>query len=44
MAQMRRKQKDIEEFSLIAQGNELDPEVFPELYNLSAAFIFNLLP
>jgi hypothetical protein len=44
MAKMRREQKGIEELSPIAQGDDLDPEIFPELYNLSAAFIFNLLP
>ena len=44
MAEMRRKQGDIEELLPIAQGEDLNPEVFPELYNLSAAFLFNVLP
>jgi hypothetical protein len=33
-----------DDFSVIAKEDDLDPDVFPELYNLSPAFLFSLIP
>lgn len=44
MAVMTKNQKRVDQFSPIAQGEDIEAEVFPQLYNLSAAFIYSFLP
>jgi len=44
MVVMTKKNEIIDQFSPLAQGDDAEPEVFPQLFNLSAAFIYSLLP
>lgn len=44
MTVMTKSKEIVDQFSHVAHGEDLEPEVFPQLVNFSAAFIFSLLP